>query len=67
MKQRTRVRNVLKGGGFAGIVLFLVGCPGSYYLLAGSAAALFLGITDFGRQCPLFLSVRHLVNRIRSK
>jgi hypothetical protein len=61
------MRNVLKGMGILGIVFFLLGSPGSYYLLAGSAAALFLGLTNFGRQCPLFLSVRHLVYRMKSK
>jgi hypothetical protein len=67
-EQRGRlVRNILTGSGILGIVLFLLGMPGSYYLLAGSIAALFLGVTDFGRQCPLILSARHLVYRIRSK
>ncbi len=67
MRQRIIVRNVLNGIGILGIVLFLLGSPGSYYLLIGSTAALFLGLTDFGRQCPLFLSVRHLVYRMKSK
>jgi hypothetical protein len=53
--------------GILGIVLFLLGNPRSYYLLIGSAAALFLGLTDFGRQCPLILSVQHLLYRMKSK
>ena len=61
------MRNLLKGIGIAGVVLFLSGCPRSYYLLAGSAAALFLGVTDFGRQCPLMLSIRHRIYRMKSR
>ena len=53
--------------GMLGIALFLLGSSGNYYLLIGSAAALFLGLTDFGRQCPLFLSVRHVFHRMKSK
>jgi hypothetical protein len=36
-------------------------------LLALGLFALFLGITDFGRQCPMILSARHLAYRLRSK
>ena len=32
-----------------------------------AALGLFLGITDFGRQCPLVLSLQHIVARIRKK
>jgi hypothetical protein len=67
MQQRIILINVLKGIGILGIILFLLGSPRSYYLLIGSAAALFLGITDFGRQCPLILSARHLLYRMKSK
>jgi len=35
------------------------------YVLGG--LALFFGATDFGRQCPLFLSVQHLYARIHMK
>jgi hypothetical protein len=67
VRQRIIIRNVLKGIGILGIVLFLLGSPRSYFLLIGSGAALFLGVTDFGRQCPLILSVRHLLYRMKSK
>ena len=67
MQQRIIIRNVLKGIGILGIILFLLGSPRSYYLLIGSAAALLLGVTDFGRQCPLILSVQHHLNRMKSK
>ncbi|MCX6122329.1 MAG: hypothetical protein NTX44_12035 [Ignavibacteriales bacterium] len=67
MQQRIIVRNVLKGIGFLGIVLFLLGIPRNYFLLIGSGAALFLGLTDFGRQCPLILSVQYHLNRMKSK
>jgi hypothetical protein len=65
--KRIIVRKVLKGLGVSGILLFLFGIPGGYYLMAGSVTALFLGVTDFGRQCPLILSMRHLAYRVRSK
>jgi hypothetical protein len=45
----------------------LSGISGSVWLLMLGLFALFLGITDFGRQCPLILSVRHLAYRMRSK
>jgi hypothetical protein len=67
VQQRIIVRNVLKVIGVLGIILFLLGSPRSYYLLIGAAAALFLGLTDFGRQCPLILSVQHLLYRMKSK
>ncbi|MGD0590075.1 MAG: hypothetical protein ABSA44_04665 [Bacteroidota bacterium] len=67
MQQRLIIRNVLKGIGILGIVLFLLESPRSYFLLIGSGVALFLGVTDFGRQCPLILSVRHLLYRMKSK
>ena len=67
MRQRIIVGNVLKGMGMLGIALFFLGSPESYFFFIGSAAALFLGLTDFGRRCPLFLSVRHLIYRMKSK
>jgi hypothetical protein len=67
VQQRIIIRNVLKGIGILGIILFLIGSPRSYYLLIGSVTSLFLGITDFGRQCPLILSARHLLYRMKSK
>ena len=67
VQQRIILGNVLKGVGILGIILFLLGSPRSYYLLIGSVAAIFLGLTDFGRQCPLILSVQHHLNRMKSK
>jgi len=67
VQYRIIIINMLKGIGILGIILFLLGSPRSYYLLIGSAAALFLSLTDFGRQCPLILSVRHLLYRMKSK
>jgi hypothetical protein len=58
---------MLKGLGIFGIVLFLLESPGSYFLLIGSGAVFFFGVTDFGRQCPLILSGRHLLYRMKSK
>jgi hypothetical protein len=67
MQKRILTQNVLKGIAALGIVLFFLDPPGKYYVLIGSLAALFLGLTDFGRQCPLILSVRYHLNRIKSK
>jgi Sec-independent protein secretion pathway component TatC len=67
MQYRIIIRNMLKGIGILGIILFLLGSPRSYYLLIGTVVALFLSITDFGRQCPLILSVQHHLNRMKSK
>jgi hypothetical protein len=67
VQQRILFRNIMKGIGILGIILFLLGIPRNYFLLIGSGAALFLGVTDFGRQCPLILSVQYHLNRIKSK
>ena len=67
VQQRIIIRNVLKGIGILGVLLFLLGCPGRYYILAMSLLVLFLGFTDFGRQCPLMLSVQHHLNRMKLK
>ena len=67
MQQRIIIRNVLKGIGILGVLLFLLGSPGRYYVLAVSLPVLFLGFTDFGRQCPLMLSVQHHLNRMKLK
>jgi len=67
MQHRLIIGNVLKGIGILGINLFLLGSPRSYYLLIGSVVTLFLGVTDFGRQCPLILSAWHLLYRMKSK
>jgi hypothetical protein len=39
----------------------------SRWILVSSAVFFFLGITDFGRQCPIVLSVQHHINRWKSK
>jgi hypothetical protein len=67
VQQRMIVRNVLKAAGVLGIILFLLGSTRSYIVLIGSAVALFLGLTDFGRQCPLILSLRHFLYRVKSR
>ncbi len=53
-------------GGIAGMVFTMqVGAQLLLGVLAGTA--LFLGITDFGRQCPLLISLRQVLVRIRKK
>jgi len=67
MQSRQVVRNVLKGAGVASVLIYVSGVASSGSLLALGLLALFMGATDFGRQCPLILSVRHLAYRIRSR
>ena len=63
----TILRNALKSMGVVGLLVFLAGFSRSTVLMSLSIIAVFLGMTDFGRQCPLFLSLRHLLYRIKSE
>ena len=68
MLSRTVIRYSLDGIGVIVALMGLSGISGSgWFLMMVGLFALFLGVTDFGRQCPLILSVRHLAYRIRSK
>jgi hypothetical protein len=67
MQSRHVVRNVLKGVGVALVLIYVSGVDRSGWLLTLGLLSLFLGATDFGRQCPLILSVRHLAYRIKSR
>jgi hypothetical protein len=55
--------------GFSGFLLFLLitEIVSGKLLLAVSIIAVFLGFTDFGRQCPLLLSLQYHINRIKLK
>ncbi|TSA15451.1 hypothetical protein D4R75_14985 [bacterium] len=57
---------MLNGVGVFLALMFLGGVSGGGWLLSLGLFALFLGMTDFGRQCPLILSARHLAYRMRS-
>jgi 1,4-dihydroxy-2-naphthoate octaprenyltransferase len=54
---------------FAGVAVFLfvLHIGADNWILALVGVGFFLGITDFGRQCPLLLSVHHLLARMRKK
>jgi hypothetical protein len=67
MQNRKVVRYLLSGVGVISVLLFLSGVSGNGWMLAFGLFAMFLGVTDFGRQCPLILSARHLAYRIRSR
>jgi hypothetical protein len=67
MQNRPVVRYMLISVGVILGLMFLSGVSGRGWLLTLGLFALFLGITDFGRQCPLILSLRHLAYRMRSK
>jgi hypothetical protein len=61
------IRRVLIGVGGIGILVFLLGYPHSVLLLLAAVLSIFLGVTNFGRECPLILSIRHLVFRIKAR
>ena len=49
------------------VLLYATGIFPSPWSLVIGILAFFLGVTDFGRQCPLILSARSLLSRMRSK
>jgi TRAP-type uncharacterized transport system fused permease subunit len=55
--------------GLSGVLLFLFIAEraAGKLLLTLSIIALFLGFTNFGRQCPLLLSLQYRINRMKSK
>lgn len=67
MISRTVVKYFLDGVGAILLMMGLSAVSGSGWFLLLGLFSLFLGVTDFGRQCPLILSVRHLAYRISSK
>jgi hypothetical protein len=67
MQRAAVVRYLLNGLGVIDLLMFLAGIHTSGMLLTLGLFALFLGITDFGRLCPLILSARHLAYQLRSK
>ena len=64
---RSIVRKSTMVFGAASLIFASSGWFLSTLFLAIGALGLFLGVTDFGRQCPLFLSARHFLNRIKRK
>jgi 1,4-dihydroxy-2-naphthoate octaprenyltransferase len=52
-----------------GVVVLLIALhlAGNIWFLLMGGLAFFLGATDFGRQCPLLLSMHHLYARIQEK
>ncbi len=59
------VRRILIVVGLAGIILFSSAGTGGIPLLATAIFSAFLGITNFGRQCPLLAFLRQIVQRLR--
>jgi hypothetical protein len=55
----------MDGAGVILAFLFLAGIHRSGWVFALGLFALFLGVTNFGRQCPLILSVKQLAYRIK--
>ncbi len=60
------VRRILIGLGFLGVILFSTGVTESVPLLATAILLAFLGVTNFGRQCPLLLVLRRAIQRSKS-
>jgi len=67
MQKRIVLRYLLDGAGATLAFLFLTGIHRSEWLLAIGLFALFLGMTNFGQQCPLILSAKHLAYRLKSR
>ncbi len=60
------VRRALIGLGIVGVILFSTSVTESVPFLATAILVAFLGITNFGRQCPLLLVVRRAIQRSKS-
>jgi hypothetical protein len=67
MQQRKVLRRSFAGVGALLLAVASTVSDGSVWMFAPGVIAVFLGVTDFGRQCPLFLSARHMVYRIKGK
>jgi hypothetical protein len=67
MQQRKVLRRSFAGIGALLLALSIAVSNGSVWMFAPGLIAVFLGVTDFGRQCPLLLSARHMVYRIKIK
>jgi hypothetical protein len=67
MVRRTVIRYLVDSVGVISLLMGLSPVGGSGWFLSLGLLFLFLGVTDFGRQCPLILSARHLAYRIQSK
>jgi len=65
MKTRMITRYILMAIGAIGLLGYIATAHESVTLSVAAVVALFLGATDFGRQCPLWLSVQHQVARYK--
>ena len=48
-------------------VLIITGIAGGIFMIGGLIITLFLAVTNFGRQCPLLLSLQYHINRMKTK
>ena len=53
-------------GGTAALAFFLH-LSNSYWFPAIAGGGVALGVTDFGRRCPLMVSLRHLIARAKNR
>ncbi len=67
MIKRSSIRILTALIGAALLLISLTGLIPSAVGIVFGGFGLFLAATDFGRQCPLLLSFRHLLARIRHR
>ena len=60
-------RTILATFGALPLISFLYGILSVSWLLAAFAILLFLAVTDFGRRCPLVLSIKHFYYRRKER
>lgn len=66
MNKRLLVRRILIAAGAVIVIVFLAGATRNPVLPIAAAVLIVTGATDFGRQCPLILSARHLLARLKN-
>ncbi len=60
------IRRVFIVAGVVGMLAYFTGISANVPFLAVSGLVAFLGITNFGRQCPLLLVLRRVVQRAKT-
>lgn len=66
MKRRRLVRRILIAAGAALFLTLLTGYTSHAAIPIVAIVSIAAGATDFGRQCPLILSARHLYVRLKN-
>jgi hypothetical protein len=61
------LKNLMKITGILGVLVFSFGWYKSYVLVSVAGLIFFLGMTNFGKECPLVLSVQYWYHRAKNK